>query len=273
MTRSQTRVTRSLIPQGTRITRSQIPQNQPQVIITQQSPRIRQESQNSSRNSTPGTNSSRTISRIPSPIGSGGNSRSYTRSISRTSSVGPQLVPEWIANSGLVINGEINGFRLQIIFSLIHKLDWITQETARRCGIAGIQLHGDYYLERTYMGHRYNQRSRNNVNIKIGEDPNGNDILITTNDIVPIVRDDNFYYRSQSLQDPRSRLFFLIGKDTIQQNNIQIKVNERGGEIFIPNPDYQPAIGKRYYKIKAMEYPDLSNQSNRAFNIHNVNKD
>ncbi len=56
--------------------------------------------------------------------------------------------------------------------------------------------------------------------------------------------------------------------DTIQSNNIVIRADKL--QILIPNPDYQQAIGKKYYQIKAMQYPDLSEQRNREFNIHNI---
>ena len=174
------------------------------------------------------------ISRIPTPVPSRPSSRSSSRS--RSSSIGPQLISTWIANSGLVINGEINGFRLQIIFSTIHKTDWMTQETAQRCGIGGQLIPGDHYLENTYMDHRYNQRTRNAIDILIGQ-INGNSVYITTSDVVPIVRTDNFYHRSESLRNQRNRYFFLVGMDTIQSNNIVIRADKL--QILIPNPDYQ----------------------------------
>jgi hypothetical protein len=147
----------------------------------------------------------------------------------------------------------------------------MTQTTAQRCGIAQSQLQGNYYLENTYMDHRYNQRSRNIINIKIGQDPNdpNRDIFITTNDIIPIVQDGNFHYASQSLQDQRNRYFILIGMDTIQHNNLQIRADKL--EILMPNPNYQQPIEKKFYKLKAMAYPDLSIQQNREFNIQNIN--
>ena len=218
----------------------------------------------SSRNSTP--QSSRT------PLRSRGNTPSnqgYTSS--KNTSAGPQLVPLWQANAGLVINGEINGFRLQILFSTIHKSDWMTQTTARRCGIQGIPLRQEYYLENTYMDHRYNQRTRNPINLRVGT-INNQDIIITTHDIVPIVQDTNFYNRSQSLQDQRNRIFFLIGMDTIRNNRIKLQVNGQKSVIHVPNPNYQPPAEQRYYKFNALQYPDLTNQANRDFNVRNVNR-
>ena len=95
-----------------------------------------------------------------------------SRSSSEQSSQGPQLVPIWRANAGIVINGEINGFRLQVIFSTIHRVDWMTETTAQRCGITGVVFQRDHYLEDTYMDHRFRQQTRNPIDIKIGEDPN-----------------------------------------------------------------------------------------------------
>jgi hypothetical protein len=250
-TRMQAKQMRMQIPRGTRITQSQIPQSQPQVIITQSSPIIRRSSSNSNR-STPINSQIRSNSSPPLPQ----SNRTSRTSMSRQSSTGPQLVNMWKANSGLVINGEVNGFRLQIIFSNIHRSDWMTQATAQRCGIGIEQLQGNYYLEETYMDHRYNQRSRRRVTVRLGPDAQGRDVTIETEDVVPIVRNDNFYYSSQSLQDPRNRLSLLIGMDTIQHNNIRIRAEKL--EVLIPNPHYQPSPEKQFYKLKALQYPDLS---------------
>ena len=191
-----------------------------------------------------------------------------SRSSSERSSQGPQLVPIWRANAGIVINGEINGFRLQVIFSTIHRVDWMTETTARRCGITGVVFQRDHYLEDTYMDHRFRQQTRNPIDIKIGEDPNQNDLYITTDDKVNIVQDSNFYYRSDSLRDPRNRLFILIGLDTIEHNNLILQLRQL--RILFPNPNYQPNPEKKYYKIKAMQYPDLSVQTNREFHVSMV---
>ena len=162
----------------------------------QQTPISRQSSVNS-RSTTPSyaqsARSDDIISRIPTPSNSTSRSRS-----SSSSSRGPQLTPSWIANSGVVINGDINGYRLQIIFSTIHKTDWLTRETARKCGLLGQSMGRDHYLENTYMDHKYNQRTRNPVDILIGQN-NGNNVYITTSDIVSIVNDDEFWNRSESL--------------------------------------------------------------------------
>src|SRR5436305_1011059 len=83
---------------------------------------------------------------------------------------------------GTVINGESNGFRLQVIFSTIHRVDWITETTAQRCSITGVVFQIDHYLEDTYMDHRFRQQTRNPIDIKIGEDPNQNNLYITTDD-------------------------------------------------------------------------------------------
>jgi hypothetical protein len=256
------------IPRGTRVTQSQIPQNQPQVIITQSSPISRQSSNRSTPTSNNGNPQIRSNSSPPLPQS---NRTSMSRTnVSQQSSTGPQLVNMWKANSGLVINGEVNGFRLQIIFSNIHRSDWMTQATAQRCGIGIEQLQGNHYLEETYMDHRYNQRSRRRITIRLGQDAQGRDVTIETEDVVPIVRNDNFYYSSQSLQDPRNRLFLLIGMDTIQHNSIRIRAEKL--EVLIPNPHYQPSPEKQFYKLKALQYPDLSIQGNREFNIQNINK-
>ncbi len=231
----------------------------------QQTPISRQSSVNS-RSTTPSyaqsARSDDIISRIPTPSNSTSRSRS-----SSSSSRGPQLTPSWIANSGVVINGDINGYRLQIIFSTIHKTDWLTRETARKCGLLGQSMGRDHYLENTYMDHKYNQRTRNPVDILIGQN-NGNNVYITTSDIVSIVNDDEFWNRSESLRDPRNRNYILIGMDTIQHNNLQIRADK--GRILMPNPNYQQAVGKKYYLIKTMQYPDLSDQRNREFNIQNI---
>src|SRR5881275_2329273 len=212
-------------------------------------------------NDPPSLSQSRQQTPIPTP------SNSTSRSRSSSSSRGPQLTPSWIANSGVVINGDINGYRLQIIFSTIHKTDWLTRETARKCGLLGQSMGRDHYLENTYMDHKYNQRTRNPVDILIGQN-NGNNVYITTSDIVSIVNDDEFWNRSESLRDPRNRNYILIGMDTIQYNNLQIRADK--GRILMPNPNYQQAVGKKYYLIKTMQYPDLSDQRNREFNIQNI---
>src|SRR5438067_7267064 len=97
----------------------------------------------------------------------------------------------------------------------------MTRVTARRCGFGGtVQLQQNHYLENTYMDHRYSQQTRNPIDIKIGEDSNNNDLYITTEDRVTIVDDNNFHNRSQSLRDPRNRLYILIGLDTIEHNGL-----------------------------------------------------
>ena len=123
------------------------------------------------------------------------------------------------------------------------------------------------------MDHRYNQESRNIVNIRVGQDPNNpnRDIFIRTNEEIPIVRDDNFHYASQSLQDQRNRRFILIGMDTIQHNSLRIKIDGDKSEILMPNPNYQQPAEKKFYKLKTLAYPDLSIQQNQEFNIHNIN--
>jgi len=145
----------------------------------------------------------------------------------------------------------------------------MTQSTARRCGLGGnVQLQQDHYLENTYMDHRYHEQTRNPIDIKIGEDQNNNDLYITTDERVTIVDDNNFYNRSQSLRDPRNRLYILIGLDTINHNGLIIKLREL--VILFPNPNYQPNPEKKYYKIKAMQYPDLSIQANREFHVSTI---
>ena len=57
------------------------------------------------------------------------------------------------------------------------------------------------------MDHRFRQQTRNPIDIKIGEDPNQNDL---SDDRVNIVQDSNFYYRSDSLRDPRNRFSYLL---------------------------------------------------------------
>ena len=118
------------------------------------------------------------------------------------------------------------------------------------------------------MDHRYGQRTTNPIDIRIGEDSQRRDVYITTSDIVSIVNDDEFWNRSESLRDPRNRNYILIGMDTIQHNNLQIRADK--GRILMPNPNYQQAVGKKYYLIKTMQYPDLSDQRNREFNIQNI---
>ena len=56
--------------------------------------------------------------------------------------------------------------------------------------------------------------------------------------------------------------------DTIQYNNLQIRADK--SQILMPNPNYQQAVGKKYYLFKTMQYPDLSEQRNREFNIQNI---
>ena len=296
ITRQQSRNIRTHIPTGTRIPNRQIPPNNTQIRIT---PRLSSTDTNSSgvttstttRNSTPSrgftpasgygtprsSDRSRSGSQIPSlrpsrqtsPIPPQSSRSSSTRQTTQ-SSQGPQLVPLWKANAGIVINGEVNGRRLQIIFSTIHKRDFMTESTANWIGFPGIRMMNDHYLEDTYMDHRYGRRTSNPINIIIGQDPNRNDLFITTDDHVIIVRDDNFYNRSQSLQDPRNRRYILLGLDTIQQNGLIIKLKEL--TILYPNPNYQPNPEKRYFRIEAMQYPDLSVQRNRDFHVRNINK-
>jgi hypothetical protein len=227
----------------------------------------------SSRAQTPVLNQSNQNSRTSQ--GSDGNNspvRSRSSTGSQNSSAGPQLTSSWIANSGLVINGEINGVRLQVVFSMIHKSDWMTQTTAQRLGIMGERIQGDNYLERTYFDHKYSQRTRNELDIRIGQDANGRDIYIRTDDRALIVDDSNFYHRSQSLREPRNRIFFVIGWDTIQSNGIQIRLKPDKSDILVPNPNYQAPTENKFYKLKAMRYPDLSDQRNRDFNISNINQ-
>ena len=120
------------------------------------------------------------------------------------------------------------------------------------------------------MDHRYEQRTANPIDIRIGQDNQRRDVFITTSDIVPIVRRDNFHNRSQSLQDRRNRLFIIIGMDTIQQNEIRIKVQGNKSEIMIPNQNYVAPTEKKYHKFNAMQYPDLSQAGNLDFNIQYI---
>ena len=210
--------------------------------------------------------SSLSSSRQQTPISPQRSRNSSTRP-STQGSQGPQIVPMWKANAAMVINGDINGVRLQVIFSTIHKSDWMTVTTANRCGMNDQNI-PDQYLENTYMDHRYTRITRNPINILIGNDPNRNNLFITTEDRVFIVRDDNFYHRSQSMRDPRNRLFILIGTDTIEHNGLIIRPSE--GKILYPNPNYTPPTEKKYYTIRTMKYPDLADQRNREFNIGNI---
>ena len=117
-----------------------VPQNNPQIII-------QQERSGSSSSSTPSRNYSRTpspfrtpspsrrISDVPSLRSSRQQSRISTQSSASSrsrqgSSTGPQLRNVHQANAGAVINGEIRGYRLQVVFSIVHKLDWMTMESA-----------------------------------------------------------------------------------------------------------------------------------------------
>jgi hypothetical protein len=147
----------------------------------------------------------------------------------------------------------------------------MTQETAQKIGIVNREQLTRNYLERTYMDHDYRQRTRYTMNIRLGQDANGRDIFIETNDRVPIVENSNFHFMSQSLQDQRSRIFFVVGMDTIQHNGLQIRVDKQ--EILMPNPNYQPPNEKKFYKFRTMQYPDLSIPGNRDFNIQNINKE
>jgi hypothetical protein len=169
----------------------------------------------------------------------------------------------------VVINREIRGVRLQVVFSIIHKSDWLTIEAAQRCGLLGQRIN-DSYLENTYMDHRYEQRTTNPIDIRLGQDSQRRDVYITTSDIVPIVRNDNFYNRSQSLQDRRNRCFIIIGMDTIRQNEMRIKVQGDKSEILIPNQNYVAPTEKKYHKFDAMQYPDLSQTRNLDFNIQYI---
>jgi len=211
--------------------------------------------------------SSLPLSRQQTPISPPQGSRNSSTRPSTQSSQGPQIVPMWKANAAMVINGDINGVRLQVIFSTIHKSDWMTVTTANRCGMNDQSI-PDQYLENTYMDHRYTRITRNQINILIGNDPNRNNLFITTEERVFIVRDDNFYHRSQSMRDPRNRLFILIGTDTIEHNGLIIRPSE--GKILYPNPNYTPPTEKKYYTIRTMKYPDLADQRNREFNIGNI---
>jgi hypothetical protein len=202
--------------------------------------------------------SSDVISHIPSG----------SRSRSNSSSVGPQLVNMRRANAGVVINGSINGYMLQIVFSTIHGEDWMTMSTANKCRLDRNRLYNDYYLEETYMDHRFKQRSRHAVTVYLGQDKNGRDVTITTKDIIAVVDNDNFHYQSQSLADPRNREFLVIGMRTIIEKKIEIRVDKL--EIKIPNQYYQAPTEDKYIRLKALEYPDLSIRANLDFNIRNI---
>ena len=303
ITRSQSRNMRQRIQQsaGTRVRPSMIPQITPTIRqITPRSsttagtgtpsiysgphtnsirnsiPSSRMYTPTSSFNSLGPSQRSQSGSLIPSlpssrqqtPI-SPQSSRNSSTQPSTRSSQGPQIVPMWKANAAMVINGDINGRRLQVIFSTIHKSDWMTVTTANTCGLLGRRMQNDQYLENTYMDHRYSQMTRNPINILIGDDPHGNNLFITTEDQVFIVFDSNFYHRSQSMTDPRNRLFILIGTNTIERNGLIIRPSE--GKILYPNPNYIPPTEKKYYTIRTMKYPDLADQRNREFNIGNIN--
>jgi len=81
-----------------------------------------------------------------------------------------------------------------------------------------------------------------------------------------IVKDSNFFYRSDSLADVRNRYFILIGNGTRKANGIEI----RNTRIIMPNPHYTPPPEEKYYKFKRLKYPDLSNQANLDFCILTV---
>src|SRR5947199_157038 len=93
-----------------------------QILIEMRKPQSR------SRSRVPSLSLNRQMSRVPSQ---------QSQSSSEQSSQGSQLIPIWRANAGILINGEINGFRLQVIFSIIHRVVWMTETTAQRCGITG----------------------------------------------------------------------------------------------------------------------------------------
>jgi hypothetical protein len=58
--------------------------------------------------------------------------------------------------------------------------------------------------------------------------------------------------------------------DTIQQNEIRIKVQGNKSEILIPNQNYTAPVEKKYHKFNAMQYPDLSQAGNLDFNIQHI---
>ena len=80
-----------------------------------------------------------------------------------------------------------------------------------------------------------------------------------------ITTDENYYNRSQSLQDQRNRLWVVIGMDTIDELNIRINIPKR--QVLLPNPYYQIPTQKKDMKIKGRFYPDLSIEDNRRLEI------
>ena len=175
------------------------------------------------------------------------------------------------AQSGLCINGIINGFKIQIGFSTIHKYNFMTKNTALRCNLIRNRRHDTQYLENTWMDHGYKEtRDDINTDIRISEaedNPYNRDLYITLDDI-RIVNDENFFNRSQSLQDPRNRYFLIIGYDTIK--DLRIRIDTINNRIKIPNPQYQAPLEKKDFTIKAKSWPDLSIPENRENIITNI---
>ena len=98
-------------------------------------------------------------------------SNSRSRSRSRRSATQPlsrnvtpdDTIPLFQSQAGISINGEINGVHLTISFSVIHKYNFTTITTARRCALNFTSNTNNQtkYLESTFMDHGYRNMKLN----------------------------------------------------------------------------------------------------------------
>src|SRR5438046_1188945 len=174
---------------------------------------------------------------------------------------GDGLVPLHKGNSAITLNIEINGWRMQGIIDHNFRDSFVTEETATKCALMmnSNRIHDrEQNLEGTYFPLPYKKETTREVDIRIATN-----ITIQITEGLKIIK--NLPWQSQSTENWKSRMFMVIGYDTIEELKIRIDLQKR--YIMIPNEDFVQPTEKRYNVIKGLMYPDLTIQENQQLAI------
>src|SRR5438034_1347237 len=164
-------------------------------------------------------------------------------------------------NSTITLNIEINGWRMQRIIDHNFRDSFVTEETATKCALMmnSNRIHDrEQNLEGTYFPLPYKKETTREVDIRIATN-----ITIQITEGLKIIK--NLPWRSQSTENWKSRMFMVIGYDTIEELKIRIDLQKR--YIMIPNEDFVQQTEKRYNVIKGLMYTDLTIQENQQLAI------
>ena len=169
------------------------------------------------------------------------------------------LIPLHRGNSAVVINIEINGYRMQGIFNHNFKDTYMTQETAQRCGLimnSNRRFRQMQYLENTYIPFPYKQETTRPVDVRISEE-----VTISVSAPIKIIENLPNTWTSQSTRDRRSRMYMNFGYDIMEEAEIRIDIPKQ--RILIPNENWTRPTELKYKKIQGFSFPDLSIQENQ----------